>query len=86
MSRENIEYCSQVCSVAFFESHRNAIVGFPGMYVSDWTMALNTCSITKDFKDTVRREDTAEKARTAQNPCRPVKGEQTYLEIGHGGA
>ena len=67
--------------MALFESHRNAIVGFPGMYVSDWTMALNTCNITKDFKDTVRREDTAEKARMDHTPQRPVESEHTNLDM-----
>ena len=56
-----------------FESHRDAITAFPGSLVSDWTMALNTWNTTRDSEDAGRREDTANKDRTAQTPLCPIK-------------
>ena len=67
--------------MSLFESHRNFITAFPGRSVYDWTVTLNIWNTTRDSEDAGSREDTADKARTAQTPRRPVKGKQTKLDM-----
>ena len=81
MSRESIAHCSPVDDVVLFESHHNAIIVFPGISVSYWTMVFNTWNKTRDYEDAVSREDVADNARTAQTPRLPVKGEQINLDM-----
>ena len=64
----------------FFDSHHNEINAFPGSSVSDWTVDLNNWNTTREYEDTGRREETADKARKAQNPYPPFKGKQTDLD------
>ena len=80
-ARENIAYCSPVGNVALFDPHSNSITAFPWSSVSNWTVALNTWNTTRYSEDAGRREDMADKDRTAQTQCRPVKVKHTELDM-----
>ena len=77
---KKIAHCYPVGNAELFDSSCDSITAFPGISVSNCTMALKTWNKTRESENAVRREYTMYKAIKSQPPRQPVKDEHTNLD------
>ena len=74
-------HCFTVDNVAFFDLHCDVIAAFPGILVSDWTVALKTWNTTRDLEDTGRSEEMVDRSSRDQTTLLPDKREEVDLDM-----